>query len=136
MKTSNILIDLDLAFWNEKLKELKGLVGGRVIRMKVESYLPGARRDCDNGDLMLATKCAYLELATRRQEQSLKESDFIILMCVIVAVYGLLSGVHEARKSLQNAKMQEEWSRDKTNYENVPQSEMYHTFIDTDGQSQ
>jgi len=63
----------------------------------------------------------------------LKESDFIILICVIVAVYGLLSGVHEARKSLHNAKMQEEWSRDKSSYDNVPQSEMYHSFIDQDG---
>lgn len=66
----------------------------------------------------------------------MKESDFIILMCVIVAVYGLLSGIHEARKSLQNVKMQEEWSRDK-NWSNVPQSEseleMYHSFIDRDG---
>jgi hypothetical protein len=57
-------------------------------------------------------------------------------MCVIVAVYGLLSGIHEARKSLQNVKMQEEWSRDK-NWSNVPQSEseleMYHSFIDRDG---
>lgn len=63
----------------------------------------------------------------------MKESDFIILMCIVVAVYGLLSGLHEARKSLQNAKMQEEWSRDKTSYENVPQSEMQRTFIDIDG---
>ena len=63
----------------------------------------------------------------------MKESDFIILMCVIVAVYGLLSGIHEARKSLQNVKMQEEWSRDKSSYENIPQSEMYQTFIDRDG---
>ena len=66
----------------------------------------------------------------------MKESDFIILMCVIVAVYGLLSGIHEARKSLQNVKMQEEWSRDK-NWSNVPQSEseleMYYSFIDRDG---
>jgi|13_taG_2_1085334.scaffolds.fasta_scaffold02712_6 hypothetical protein len=54
-------------------------------------------------------------------------------MCIVVAVYGLLSGLHEARKSLQNAKMQEEWSRDKTSYENVPQSEMQRTFIDIDG---
>ena len=66
MKTSNILIDLDLAFWSGKLRELRGHVGGRVIRMKVDSYLPGSRQDCDNGDLMLATKCAYLDLATRR----------------------------------------------------------------------
>jgi len=66
MKTSNILIDLDLAFWRGKLRELRGHVGGRVIRMKVDSYLPGARRDCDNGDLMLATKCAYHDLAMRR----------------------------------------------------------------------
>ena len=54
-------------------------------------------------------------------------------MCIIVAVYGLLSGIHEARKSLHNAKMQEEWSRDKSSYENIPQSEMYQTFIDRDG---
>ena len=53
-------------------------------------------------------------------------------MCVIVATYGLLSGVHEARKSLHNAKMQEELQRDKTSYENVPQSEMYQSFIDID----
>ena len=66
MKTSNILIDLDLAFWSGTLKELKGHVGGRVIRMKIDSYLPGSRQDCNNGDLMLATKCAYLDLATRR----------------------------------------------------------------------
>lgn len=66
MKTSNILIDLDLDFWDRKLRELRGIIGGRVIRMKVNSYLPGLRQDCDNGDLMLATKCAYLDLATRR----------------------------------------------------------------------
>ena len=62
----------------------------------------------------------------------MKESDFIIIICVIVATYGLLSGVHEARKSLHNVKMQEELQRDKTSYENVPQSEMYQSFIDID----
>jgi hypothetical protein len=59
------------------------------------------------------------------------------MLCVIVAVYGLLSGVHEARKSLHNAKMQEEWSRDKSSYDNVLQSEMhgpgFDSFIDHDG---
>jgi len=63
----------------------------------------------------------------------LKESDFIILMCVIVAVYGLLSGIHEARKSLHNAKMHEEMSRDKTSYHDFEDEEFHHSFIDHDG---
>ena len=133
METSDILIDLDLGYWESKLK---GLESGRMIRRKIDSYLPGVRSLCTKSDLLLATKLTYRELATRRQVQKLKESDFIIMLCVIVAVYGLLSGVHEARKSLHNATMQEEWSRDKSSYDNVPQSEMYHTFIDADGQSQ
>ena len=63
METSDILIDLELGYWESKLK---GLKSGRKIRRKIGSYLPGARSLCTKSELLLATKLTYRELATRR----------------------------------------------------------------------